>query len=96
MMFWAGLQMAEPLMLFANYLSEPTHIEAMRSAFRKVCGVLQLRCDADGPVTDRIVMKIVEHAKAGELNPDRLCSQVLRDIAMRTWTPGPIAGASEE
>jgi hypothetical protein len=69
-------------MLFAKYLSEPEHI-AMRSAFRRVCDVLQLRCDADDPVTNRMVMKIVEHAKAGELDPDRLCSQVLLELAAR-------------
>jgi hypothetical protein len=68
-------------MPFVKHNVDPAHIEAMRSAFRKVCDVLQLRCDANDPATDLIVMKIIEHAKAGELDPDRLCSRVLRDIA---------------
>jgi hypothetical protein len=63
---------------------DPARIEAMRTAFRSVCDVLQLRCDASDPATDPIVMKIVKHAKAGEFDPDRLCSQVLRDIATQT------------
>jgi hypothetical protein len=74
---------------FAKYLVDPAHIEAMRSAFHKVCRVLQLRYDADDPVTDLIVTKIIEHAKAGELDPDLLCSQVLLDVATR-----PASGAA--
>jgi hypothetical protein len=62
---------------------DPVHVEAMRSAFHKVCRLLQLRDDADDPVIDLIVMKIVEHAKAGEFDPDRLCSQVLLELAAR-------------
>jgi hypothetical protein len=70
-------------MPFVKHNVDPAHIEAMRSSFRKVCDVLQLRCDANDPATDLIVMKIIEHAKAGELDPDRLCSQVLRELATR-------------
>jgi hypothetical protein len=76
-------------MPFVKHNVDPAHIEAMRSAFRKVCGVLQLRCEANDPATDLIVMKIVEHAKgAGELDPDWLCSQVLREIAMQPASGG--------
>ena len=70
-------------MPFAKYNVGPAHIEAMRSAFQKVCDLLQLNCNADDPATDSIVMKIVQHAKAGELDPDRLCRRVLLDIATR-------------
>ena len=48
-----------------------------------MCDPLQLNCNADDPATDSIVMKIVQHAKAGELDPDRLCRRVLLDIATR-------------
>jgi len=78
-------------MPFGKYDSDPAHIEAMRSAFRKVCDVLQLRCDANDPATDLIVMKIIEHAKAGVLDTDRLCSQVLRDIAPRPGIGEPVS-----
>jgi hypothetical protein len=70
-------------MPFSKYVVDPAHIEAMRSAFYKVCDVLQVGCKPGDPATDLIVVKIVEHAKAGELDPDQLCRQVLRDIAAR-------------
>jgi hypothetical protein len=47
----------------------------MRLAFHKTCKALQLS-DKDDAFTD-IVATIVELAKTGERNPDRLCSQVL-------------------
>jgi hypothetical protein len=40
-------------------------------------------------VTNLIVTKIIEHAKAGELDPDLLCSQGLLDVATR-----PASGAA--
>jgi hypothetical protein len=40
-------------------------------------------------VTNLIVTKFIEHAKAGELDPDLLCSQVLLDVATR-----PASGAA--
>jgi hypothetical protein len=40
----------------------------MRSAFRKVCDALRLSCDANDPMTDLIVMKIIDLAKAGEID----------------------------
>jgi pentatricopeptide repeat protein len=44
------------------------HVETMRSAFRKVCDALRLSCDANDPMTDLIVMKIIDLAKAGEID----------------------------
>jgi hypothetical protein len=37
----------------------------------------------DDPVTELVVTKIVALAKAGEYNPDRLCAQVLAELADR-------------
>jgi hypothetical protein len=51
-------------------------MEAMRAAFYRVCDVLQLSCDREDPPTDIVVTKIVELAKAGERDPDILCSKV--------------------
>jgi hypothetical protein len=61
----------------------------IRSYFRPPNAYRQLRYDEDDPVTalfvmNLFVMKIVEHANAGELDPDRLCSRVLREIATQT------------
>jgi hypothetical protein len=51
----------------------------MRLAFHKACKALQLS-DKDDAFTD-IVATIVELAKTGERNPDRLCSQVLDGLS---------------
>jgi hypothetical protein len=53
-------------MPFSKHHIDPAHIEAMRAAFKKVCDTLLLKCDADDPMTEIIVTKIVALAKAGE------------------------------
>jgi hypothetical protein len=53
-------------MPFSQYHIDPAHIEAMRSAFQKVCDALQLKCEVGDPMTEIIVNKIVAAAKAGE------------------------------
>jgi hypothetical protein len=68
-------------MPFAKYVMDPAHIEAMRSAFHKICEVLQLDCTPGDTTADIIVNKIIERVKAGETDADRLCSQVLLDVA---------------
>jgi hypothetical protein len=57
------------------------HHEVMRSAFRKVCDALLLRCDVDDPLTEIIVNKIVAHATAGEHDAEHLAQKVLDDLA---------------
>jgi hypothetical protein len=76
-------------MPFSKDNIDPEHIEAMRAAFHRVCDILQLNCDADDPMTEIVVMKIVELAKAGELDPERLCTAVLADL-----DDAPRAGAA--
>jgi hypothetical protein len=87
----AGREHARSHHRIARYVVDPVHVEAMRSAFHKVCRLLQRRDDADDPVIDLIVTKIVEHAKAGELDPDLLCSQVLLDVWQHGLPPGPLS-----
>ena len=77
-------------MPFSKYNFDPEHTEAMQAAFHRICGVLQLNSDADDPMTEMVVTKIVELAKAGELDPERLCIAVLAD-----WSDAPSAGAAE-
>jgi hypothetical protein len=55
---------------------EPELIEAMRLAFHKACQTLQLR-SRDDALTEIVAEKIVEFAKTGESDPERLCSQTL-------------------
>jgi hypothetical protein len=71
-------------MPFSQYQIDPAHIEAMRSAFKKVCEALMLRCDKDDPMTEVIVAKIVTLAKTGEHDADRLAAYVLADLEGRT------------
>jgi hypothetical protein len=56
-------------------------MEAMRLAFHKRCQALQLS-DVDDAFTDIVETRIVELAKTGERNPDRLCSQVLDGLSV--------------
>jgi hypothetical protein len=67
-------------MPFSKHQIDPTHIEAMRAAFKKVCDTLLLKCGADDPMTEIIVTKIVALAEAGEHDADRLAELVLNDV----------------
>jgi hypothetical protein len=69
-------------MPFSKFDVDPEHIEAMRAAFHRVCDILQLKCDAGDPTTEIVVMKIVELAKTGELDPERLCIGVLAELEL--------------
>jgi hypothetical protein len=57
-------------------------IEAMRAAFNRVCEVLELSCDREDPLTEVVVTKIVELAKTGERDPEKLCFTVLTELEM--------------
>jgi hypothetical protein len=59
---------------------EPDQIKAMRSAFKKVSEALKLDYRPDDPMTDLIVSRITECVNDGEIDPDRICSQVLMEI----------------
>jgi hypothetical protein len=68
-------------MPFSNYTADPECMEAMRTAFHQICNALRLNGEVDDPVTELIVTKIVALAKAGESDADRLCAQVLAELA---------------
>jgi hypothetical protein len=55
---------------------EPEQIKAMRSAFKKVSEALKLDYCPDDPMSDLIVSRITERVNDGEVDPDRICSQV--------------------
>jgi hypothetical protein len=69
------------MMPFSKHVIGPERIEAMRLAFQKVCEALELECKPGEPMTELVVTKIIEHAKAGETDPERLCRQVLLELA---------------
>jgi hypothetical protein len=68
-------------MPFSKYIIDPEHIETMRAAFHRVCDVLQLDCGTEDPMTEIVVMKIVELTRGGELDPERLCIDTLAALA---------------
>jgi hypothetical protein len=84
-----------------NACVEPDLMEAMRAAFYRVCDVLQLSCDREDPLTEIVITKIVELAKAGERDPDKLCFTVLAELEMPLQeaiprsSPEPASGARE-
>ncbi len=61
---------------------EPEQIMAMRSAFKKVSEALKLDYRPDDPMTDLIVSRITECVNDGEIDPDRICCQVLTEITL--------------
>jgi hypothetical protein len=79
-------------MPFSRYkTADSSLMEAMRAAFYRVCGVLELSCDREDPLTEVVVTKIVELARAGERDPEKLCNKVLADLE----TPAPGATSRE-
>jgi hypothetical protein len=68
-------------MPFSKYDLDPEHIEAMWAAFRHVCDALQLDFGREDPMTEIVVMKIVELAKVGEYDPERVSERVLAELA---------------
>jgi hypothetical protein len=72
----------ESTMPFSEYTCEPDLMKAMRAAFYRVCDVLQLSCDREDPLTEVVVTKIVDLAKKGERDPEKLCFTVLAELDM--------------
>jgi hypothetical protein len=64
-------------MPFSKFNLDPEHAETTMEAFRRVCEVLHINANTEDPLTAFVVLKIVELAKAGELDPERLCNDVL-------------------
>jgi hypothetical protein len=54
---------------------DPEHVQAMLTAFDGACAKLQLR--KGDRLADLVALKIVDLARAGERDPDRLLALVL-------------------
>jgi hypothetical protein len=63
-----------------DQIFEPDLIEAICSAFQRACVALQLQGTSDA-FTEIVATKIIELAKAGEFDPERLCSKVLSELS---------------
>ena len=58
---------------------DPETNRVMAVAFDMACAALQLG-DQGNLINERIAKRIIELAKAGELNPDLLCESVLSEF----------------
>ena len=61
---------------------EPEHIQAMHWAFEAVCAKLQLSMASEDRMTELVGEKIIELARAGEHDADRLAARVLADFGI--------------
>jgi hypothetical protein len=79
-------------------LLDADQIEAMREAFRRVCDILQLQCGREDQLTEVVGLKIVELARAGGRDPEKLCMDVLAALGTSsnevTQRPPPETGTS--
>ena len=66
-------------MPFSRYDIDNEHIEAMRRAFQRVCDMLQLDSGREDPMTEIIVMKIVESWRHHTARMPRNLSRSNRD-----------------
>jgi hypothetical protein len=62
--------------LIRESVFEPEAIERMTAAYENVLKVLQLTDRAD-PITELVARKIIEFARAGENDPERLCQRTV-------------------
>ncbi len=72
----------------SDHVLGPQNIEAMRVAFHQACEALQLSETTDA-ITEIVASKIFELARAGEIDPERLCNQVLYQLREQPTAPRP-------
>jgi hypothetical protein len=58
---------------------DPEAVRAMMAAFDKACAVLGL-VDREDPLIQSLAKTIVEQARTGERNPDKLCAMALQAL----------------
>jgi hypothetical protein len=58
---------------------KPEQVEAMHRAYERACAAMGLKRKAT-IITDRIAVKIVDFARAGEFDADKLTNLVLTDF----------------
>jgi hypothetical protein len=58
----------------------PDQIDAMHKAFKRVCTRLRLTGAKAVPVSDLVAIRIVELARDGEFDPDKLTEMVVAEF----------------
>jgi hypothetical protein len=61
---------------------EPEHIQAMHKAFEAVCAKLELSTAAVDQVTELVALRIMELARAGERDANRLTARTLAEFGV--------------
>ena len=67
--------------VFREASSDPKLIDVMNKAYSKACRMLHDR-GQPALVQEVIARRIVEIAKAGERDPNRICQRVLADLGL--------------
>jgi hypothetical protein len=57
---------------------------AVHQAFWKACRAMHVQVEKDRREADFIFDKVIEAVKAGESDPDRICSRVLRELTEKS------------
>jgi len=73
-----------------TFAFKPEHIQAMRNAFDAVCTKLELSVGTGDQVTELVALRIIELARAGERDANRLIARTLAEFgvgsaANRNW-----------
>jgi hypothetical protein len=61
---------------------EPEHIEAMRKAFDAACASLELSTGSGDHKTELVARRIIELARAGERDANRLAARILAEFGV--------------
>jgi hypothetical protein len=64
-------------------------VRLMGIAFEMALGSLRATPDHADPIRDAVARKIIELAKAGERDPERLCEGALKDLRSAVSDPNP-------
>jgi hypothetical protein len=64
-------------------------VRLMGIAFEMALGSLRATPDHADPVREAVARKIIELAKAGERDPERLCEGALKDLRSAVSDPNP-------
>src|SRR5262245_10165354 len=65
-------------------------VRLMGIAFETALGSLRATPDPADPVREAVARKIIELAKAGERDPERLCDGALKDLRLAVSAPSPL------
>jgi hypothetical protein len=61
---------------------EPEHLEAMREAFEAACTRLELSTGSGDRKTELVARRIIELARAGERDANRLAARILAEFGV--------------